>query len=227
MFLDPTFVLLIPAIILAFWAQSEVKRSFSKYSRVNSTFGMTGVRLARFLLDNAGLSDVEVEAVRGKLTDHYDPRRRRVRLSESTINSKSIAALGVVAHEVGHAIQDSRQYTPLVLRNMFAPVAGFGSSLSWIVFIVGLLFFSPVMIRIGIVLFLSVVLFALITLPVEFNASRRAKKQLAAMGMPSGELAAVDKVLRAASMTYVASTAMAIFQLLRMVLLAGAFGNRN
>ncbi|HAA85461.1 MAG TPA: peptidase [Kosmotogaceae bacterium] len=227
MFLDPTFILLIPAIILAFWAQAQVNSNFSKYSRVSSTFGMTGAGLARFLLDNAGLRDVEIEAVRGKLTDHYDPRRRKVRLSESTMNSKSIAALGVVAHEVGHAIQHSRQYTPLVLRNMFAPVASFGSSLSWIIFIVGLLFFSPLMIRLGILLFLSVVLFALITLPVEFNASKRAKSQLAAMGMPAGELAAVDKVLRAASMTYIASTAMAIFQLLRMVLLAGVFGRRD
>ncbi len=227
MFLDPTFILLIPAIILAIWAQSQVSRRFSMYSKVNSTFGMTGGKMARFLLDNAGLRSVQIEPVRGKLTDHYDPRKKVVRLSESTLNSKSIAALGVVAHEIEHAIQDAKQYMPLVLRNMFAPVAGFGSSFSWIVFIMGLLFFSPAMIRVGILLFLVVVVFTLVTLPVEFNASRRAKKQLAAMGMPSGELAAVDKVLFAASMTYLASTAMALLQLLRMVLLAGAFGNRN
>ncbi|HNS67209.1 MAG TPA: zinc metallopeptidase [Mesotoga infera] len=227
MFWDPTFIVLIPAIILAAYAQFLVSSRFSQYSKVRSTFGYTGSQLARRLLDNAGLYDIHIERVRGNLTDHYDSRKRVVRLSQATHDSSSIAALGVVAHEIGHAIQDKEKYAPLVVRNAVVPVAQLGSSLSWILFVIGLLIVSPLLIRVGILVFSAFVFFTLVTLPVEFNASSRAKKLLASMGMPSTELKAVGSVLGAAAMTYVASTATAILQLLRMLLIAGAYGSRD
>lgn len=227
MFWDPTFIVLIPAIILAAYAQFLVSSRFSQYSKVRSTFGYTGSQLARRLLDNAGLYDIHIERVRGNLTDHYDSRKRVVRLSQATHDSSSIAALGVVAHEIGHAIQDKEKYAPLVVRNAVVPVAQLGSSLSWILFVIGLLMVSPLLIKVGILVFSAFVFFTLVTLPVEFNASSRAKKLLASMGMPSTELKAVGSVLGAAAMTYVASTATAILQLLRMLLIAGAYGSRD
>ena len=226
-FWDPTFILLIPAIILAAYAQFLVSSRFSQYSRVRSSFGYTGSQLARQLLDNAGLYDIKIERVKGNLTDHYDPRKRVVRLSQATHDSTSIAALGVVAHEIGHAIQDKEKYVPLIIRNSVVPVAQFGTSLSWILFIIGLLMVSPILIRAGIIVFSAFVFFTLVTLPVEFNASTRAKKLLTSMGMPAPELKGVSSVLGAASMTYVASSATAILQLLRMLLIAGALGRRD
>ncbi|HHF08417.1 MAG: peptidase [Thermotogae bacterium] len=227
LFWDPTFIFLIPAIILAIWAQSLVQQRFHKYSRINSSFGLNGAELARRLLDSAGLFEVKIESIPGKLSDHYDPRSRVVRLSSSTFNSHSIAALGIVAHEIGHAIQHKEKYAPLEIRNVFAPVASFGSGFSWIIFLMGLLFWSPALMKFGILLFLLVVLFTLITLPVELNASKRAHVLLNRMGMPQRELAAVDQVLNAAAMTYVASVAMALMQLLRMLFISGLFGDRN
>ncbi len=226
-FWDPTFILLIPAIILAAYAQFLVSSRFSQYSRVRSSFGYTGSQLARQLLDNAGLYNIKIERVKGNLTDHYDPRKRVVRLSQATYDSTSIAALGVVAHEIGHAIQDKEKYVPLVVRNSVVPVAQFGTSFSWILFIIGLLMVSPILIRAGIIVFSAFVFFTLVTLPVEFNASTRAKKLLTSMGMPAPELKGVSSVLGAASMTYVASSATAILQLLRMLLIAGALGRRD
>nr|WP_258367159.1 zinc metallopeptidase [Mesotoga sp. TolDC] len=222
LFWDPTFIILIPAIILAAYAQFLVSSRFSQYSKVRSTFGFNGTQLARQLLDNAGLYDIKIERIRGNLTDHYDPKKRVIRLSDATHNSTSIAALGVVAHEIGHAIQDKEKYAPLVVRNAVVPVAQIGSSLSWIIFIIGLLMVSPILIRIGIVVFSAFVFFTLVTLPVEFNASSRAKQLLASMGMPSKELKGVSSVLGAAAMTYVASAATSILQLLRMLVLSGA-----
>ncbi len=222
MFWDPTFIILIPAIILAAYAQFLVSSRFSQYSKVRSTFGFNGTQLARQLLDNAGLYDIKIERIRGNLTDHYDPKKRVIRLSDATHNSTSIAALGVVAHEIGHAIQDKEKYAPLVVRNAVVPVAQIGSSLSWIIFIIGLLMVSPILFRIGIVVFSAFVFFTLVTLPVEFNASSRAKQLLASMGMPSKELKGVSSVLGAAAMTYVASAATSILQLLRMLVLSGA-----
>ena len=227
MFWDPTFIVLIPAIVLAAYAQFLVSSRFSQYSKVRSTFGYTGSQLARRLLDNAGLFDIHIERVKGNLTDHYDSRKRVVRLSQATHDSSSIAALGVVAHEIGHAIQDREKYAPLVVRNAVVPVPQLGSSLSWILFVIGLLMVSPLLIKVGILVFSAFVFFTLVTLPVEFNASSRAKKLLASMGMPSTELKAVGSVLGAAAMTYVASTATAILQLLRMLLIAGAYGSRD
>jgi hypothetical protein len=227
LFFDPTFIFLIPAIILAIWAQALVSQRFTYYSKVRSTFGITGAELARRLLDNSGLYDIQIETIPGQLTDHYDPRAKVVRLSQATYNNSSIAALGVVAHEIGHAIQHAKNYAPLVVRNAFAPVASFGSYFSWVIFFMGILFWSPTMIRFGIVLFSLVVLFTLITLPVEFDASKRAKRLLAEMGMPESEVIAVNKVLSAAAMTYIASMAMAMLQLLRMIFIAGLFGRRD
>ncbi|MGM0641187.1 MAG: zinc metallopeptidase [Thermotogota bacterium] len=220
LFFHPSMLILIPAILLSIWAQMKVKNTFDKYSRVKSSLNEKGFSFARRLLDSLGLFDVKVEQVSGHLSDHYDPTNKVLRLSNSTYNSQSVAALGVVAHEVGHAIQHQKNYKPLVLRNMSVPFASFGSNLSWIILIVGFIFSIPHLLWGGIILFSFVVAFTLITLPVEFNASSRAVKTLPLVGMPSGEVETVKKVLNAAAMTYVASALMAVSQLIRMVLLA-------
>lgn len=178
MFYDPTIILLIPAVLLALWAQIMVQSRFSQYSRVKSTIGMNGAQLARFILDSAGLYDVKIETIQGTLTDHYDPRTKVVRLSQATYSNDSIASLGVVAHEIGHAIQHANNYAPLVIRNAIAPVAQFSSNLAWIFFIIGLVTGAFGLAQFGIYLFLAVVVFSLVTLPVEFNASKRAVKIL-------------------------------------------------
>lgn len=219
-FYDPTFILLIPALLLALWAQIMVQSNFSRYSQVRSRVGMTGAELARFILDSAGLYDVKIESIPGSLTDHYDPRSKVVRLSQATYGSDSIAALGVVAHEIGHAIQHANNYVPIVIRNAIAPIASFSSNLAWIFFIIGLVTGAIGLAQFGILLFLAVVLFSLITLPVEFDASRRAMKILERnLMMPKDELKGVGAVLSAAAMTYVAATLMAILQLVRMILI--------
>lgn len=221
LFYDPTFVLLIPALLLALWAQIMVQSRFSEYSKVRSRIGMTGSELARFILDAAGLYDVRIEYVPGTLTDHYDPIHKVVRLSQATYNSDSIAALGVVAHEIGHAIQHATKYAPIVIRNAIAPVAQFSSNLAWVFFIIGIITGALGLAKFGILLFIAVVLFSIITLPVEFDASRRAVKILERnLMMPKEELKGVKAVLSAAAMTYVAATLMSIMQLLRMVLIA-------
>jgi Zn-dependent membrane protease YugP len=181
---------------------------------------MTGAELAKFILEASGLYNVRVESIYGSLTDHYDPRAKVVRLSQATYSSDSVAALGVVAHEIGHAIQDAKGYTPLVIRNALAPVAQFSSNLAWILFIAGLFtgFFG--LARLGIILFSIAVLFSIITLPVEFDASRRALAILEKnLMMPTDELKGVKAVLSAAAMTYVAAMLMAVLQLLRMILI--------
>jgi len=228
LFYDPTIILLIPAFLLALWAQILVSSTFSKYSKYKSITGLTGYTLARNLLMAKGIYDVDIEMISGTLSDHYDPRNKVVRLSQSTYSSDSVAALGVVAHEIGHVVQHAENYFPLVIRNAMVPIASVGSSLAWIIFLIGLLFFSPFMMRIGIVLFSLAVLFTLLTLPVEIDASNRALKLLkSTVAMPEDELKAVKKVLTAAALTYVAATAIAILQLLRMLILAGIFGERR
>ncbi|MEJ5229906.1 MAG: zinc metallopeptidase [Pseudothermotoga sp.] len=227
-FYDPTFIILVPALLLAIWAQIKVSAAFSEYSKVRSLTGFTGSQLAMRLLDGAGIYDVRVESMPGHLTDHYDPRTKVVRLSASTYASPSVAALGVVAHEIGHAIQHAEKNPALVFRNLLAPVANLGSSLAWILFIMGLLFALPALWQFGIVLFALAVLFSLITLPVEYDASRKALKLLREnIMMSEEELKGVRKVLSAAALTYVAATAMAVLQLLRMLFIAGAFGRRD
>ncbi len=226
-FFDPTMLILIPAIILAIWAQTKVTTTFGKYSKVRSSTSLTGARLARMLLDANGIFDVSVEAVPGKLTDHYDPKSKVVRLSESTYNGTSVAALGVVAHEIGHAVQHANHYVPLVVRDAVVPTANIGSSLSWIVFFLGLIFYNGFLLKVGIILFSFFVLFTLVTLPVELDASHRALKMLKdVVIMDDKEVSMARKVLNAAALTYVAAVAMSALQLLRMLLIAGFVENR-
>lgn len=221
---DPTYLILIPAILISAWAQFKVSSTFNKYSRVRSTNGYTGAQVARILLNNAGLQDVEIQQVSGRLSDHYDPRAKVLRLSSDVYGSSSVASIGVAAHEVGHAIQDKESYAALVFRNAIVPVVNFSSSLSWILFFVGILFSYEGLVTIGIILFSAVVLFQLVTLPVEFNASSRALKLLEAQGiLYDNEVKEARQVLSAAALTYVAATLMAILQLVRLI----AISNRN
>ncbi len=224
---DPTYFLVIIGAILSLAASARVNSTYSKYSRVRSHSGMTGAEAATRILHSAGIYDVRVEHVSGKLTDHYDPRNKVLRLSDSVYGSNSVAAIGVAAHECGHAIQDQKDYMPLRMRAALVPVANFGSTLAWPLIFLGLFFsaFSQ-LITVGIVMFSLAVLFQIVTLPVEFNASRRAVDILGNTGiLVDEELRHTKKVLGAAALTYVASAAAAILQLLRLVILFG--GRRN
>ena len=223
-FYDWTYLLLIPALLLSLWAQFRVSSTFSRFSKVRASSGMTATQMAEQLLHAEGVYDVSVERTRGNLTDHYDPKNMVLRLSDSTANSTSVAALGVAAHEAGHVLQHRDGYAPLMLRTAAVPVVNIGSNLSWPLFLVGLIFSWDPLLYAGIALFALAVLFALITLPVEFNASKRALAALEANGylQPGEEMRGAKKVLSAAAMTYVASAFMAIMQLLRLLAIAGA-----
>lgn len=223
-FYDWTYILLIPALILSMWAQFRVSSTFSRFSKVRASSGMTATQMAEQLLHAEGVYDVSVERTRGNLTDHYDPKNMVLRLSDSTANSTSVAALGVAAHEAGHVLQHRDGYAPLMLRTAAVPVVNIGSNLSWPLFLVGLIFSWEPLLYAGIALFALAVLFALITLPVEFNASKRALAALETNGylQPGEEMRGARKVLSAAAMTYVASAFMAIMQLLRLLAIAGA-----
>lgn len=228
MYFDPTYILIIIGLLLSLGASAMVNSTFSKYSKVRCMAGLTGAQAARKVLDHAGLYNVRIEHVSGKLTDHYDPRTKVLRLSDSTYGSNSVAAVCVAAHECGHAIQDQKQYGPLVLRSTLVPLANFGSTASWPIFILGLIMSLRPLVLAGIVLFSLAVLFQLVTLPVEFNASSRAIKVLESTGMlGSQELVGAKAVLRAAAMTYVASLASSILQLLRLIILAGGRRDRD
>lgn len=219
---DPTFILVLPAIILAAYAQSKVTSTFNKYLRVRNSYGHTGYEVARRILDINGLRDVPVELVHGRLTDHYDPRKRVLRLSQDVYNSNSLASIGVAAHECGHAIQHSEGYAPLIIRNAIAPVASFGSQAAWLFIIAGFIFSWVNLIDIGILLFSAAVAFQVITLPVEFNASSRAIALLEGNALvPAEEIGPAKEVLRAAALTYVAATFAAIMQLVRLFVLRG------
>jgi len=232
MFFDPTMLLLIPAFLFAAWAQLKVKTTYAKYSKVGTRRGLTGADVALRILRDADVPSkgsrydngdgVGIEAIGGKMSDHYDPRAKQLRLSQDVYYGQSVAALGIAAHEVGHAIQHSRGYAPLMARNFVYPISAIGSSLAMPLFFIGFFFVKSVLLmQIGILLFSLAVMFTVMTLPVEFNASRRAMRALADGGyLTEDELAGARKVLSAAAMTYVASTAMAMLQLLRMVLLA-------
>ena len=221
-YFDWTYIILLPALILAAYAQAKVSSTYNKYAKVQAMTGLTAARMARQLLDMNGLTEIAIQPVRGKLTDNYDPRHKVLNLSEATYNSASVAALGVAAHECGHAFQDAESYAPLRIRNSLVPIASLGSSAAWIIFIVGLLMSAPMLLRVGIICFVAVVAFQLITLPVEFNASNRALASLEGGGfLTSEELGQTNKVLRAAALTYVAAALMAILQLLRMLALSG------
>ncbi len=226
---DPTILLIIPAMILALFAQSRVSSTFDKYSKVSSRRGYTGADVARQLLLSAGINDVSVERISGHLTDHYDPKGKVLRLSDSVYASSSIAALGVAAHETGHAIQHRESYFPLTFRTAIFPVVNIGSKLSMPLIMIGLLFGyfsgSNILLLIGIILFATVVFFQIITLPVEFNASSRALKLLGQYNyLSNDEIAPAKKVLSAAALTYVAAAAVAISNLLRLLLI---FSRRN
>ena len=222
-FYDWTYALLIPALVLSMWAQFRVSSTFSRYSKVRASSGLTATQMAEQLLHAEGVYDVAVERVAGSLTDHYDPRNMVLRLSDSTANANSVAALGVAAHEVGHVLQHRDGYAPLMLRTAAVPVVNIGSNLSWPLFLVGIIVSWEPLVYAGIALFALAVLFALITLPVEFNASKRALAALEANGylQPGEEMRGARKVLSAAAMTYVASAFMAIMQLLRLLAIAG------
>ncbi len=225
---DYTYILVIIGAVICMIASARVKTTFNKYSRYRSMSGMTGAQAAERILSSAGIYDVEIRHVSGNLTDNYNPGNKTLNLSDATYNSTSVAAVGVAAHECGHALQHQNSYFPLTLRSAIVPIANFGSTLAWPIIIVGFFFnggMSAAIINFGILLFSFAVLFQLVTLPVEFNASRRALRQLDTQGILSQEeLSMTRKVLGSAALTYVASAAAAILQLLRLVLL---FGGRD
>lgn len=219
-FFDPTWIIILPALILSLWAQANVNSTFARFSRVSNRRGMTGYDAARRILDMNGLQNVAIEHIAGNLTDHYDPRSNTVRLSDSVYGSSSVAAIGVAAHEVGHAVQHAVGYTPIKVRNAIVPVVNLCSQLAMPLFILGLIFSSSLFMLtdVGIILFSAAVLFHIVTLPVEINASRRALSTLESSYMLEGEeISGAKKVLSAAAMTYVASAAMALLQLLRLI----------
>lgn len=220
---DPTYILVVIGAVICMIASARVKGTFNKYSQLRSMSGMNGAQVAQRVLQAAGIYDVQVRHVSGSLTDHYDPRTKTVNLSDPVYNATSVAALGVAAHECGHAIQHAKSYAPLSIRSAFVPIANFGSMLAWPVILIGLLFntrSSGLIIDIGILLFSAAVLFQLVTLPVEFDASRRALVMLRTQGiLADDELRYTRRVLKSAALTYVASAAAAILQLLRIILI--------
>jgi Zn-dependent membrane protease YugP len=222
-FYDWTFFLIIPPLILAFYAQAKVKGAYKKYGQVFAASRTTGAQAAYQLLQTAGAGDVTIEKQPGELTDHYDPCKRVLRLSQGVHDSSSIAALGIAAHETGHALQHHQHYQPMHLRSLIYPVASIGSTLAFPLFFIGFIFSKhgpSVLMDIGILLFAGAVAFSVVTLPVEFNASKRALTLLEERRfLTSDEMVGARKVLGAAALTYVASTAMAAMQLLRMFLM--------
>ena len=220
---DPTYILVVIGAVICMIASARVKGTFNKYSQLRSMSGMNGAQVAQRVLQAAGIYDVQVRHVSGSLTDHYDPRTKTVNLSDPVYNATSVAALGVAAHECGHAIQHAKSYAPLSIRSALVPIANFGSMLAWPVILIGLLFntrSSGLIIDIGILLFSAAVLVQLVTLPVEFDASRRARVMLRTQGiLADDELKYTRRVLKSAALTYVASAAAAILQLLRIILI--------
>ena len=225
---DGTYVLIILAFLISALVSAKMNATFSKYSKVRSYCGMTGAQAAQRILSSAGIYDVRVEHVSGKLTDHYDPSNKVLRLSDAVYGNTSIAAIGVAAHECGHAVQHAKNYVPLSVRSAIVPVANFGSQLSWPLFLAGLIFSFRPLLMIGILLFCAALLFQIVTLPVEFNASARALRMLDETGiMGRQEIRGTKKVLRAAAMTYVAAVIGSLLQLLRLLILSGAFRRRD
>lgn len=226
--IDPTYILVLIGAVICMIASARVKSTYNKYSKYRSASGMTGAEAAQRILNTAGIYDVTIQHVSGNLTDHYNPSNKTLNLSDSVYGSTSVAAVGVAAHECGHAIQHQKNYVPLTLRAAIVPVANLGSTLAWPLILIGLLFSrntGVLFIDLGIICFSFAVIFQLVTLPVEFNASRRALRILGEQGILSeSELPYTRKVLQAAALTYVASAASAILQLLRLILL---FGGRD
>lgn len=222
---DPTYILIVIGVIISAIAGMRVKTTFNKYSRIRSMCGLTGAEAAERILHSAGIYDVQILRVAGNLTDNYNPGKKTLNLSESVYDSTSVAAVGVAAHECGHAIQHQVHYAPLNFRSFLVPVAQFGSGASWFFIVAGIFLSAQPLLTLGIVLFSAAVLFQLVTLPVEFNASSRALKALENNHILYGEeISGTRKVLSAAALTYVAGAAAAILQLLRLIIL---FGGRN
>lgn len=219
---DPTYIILIPAIILTMYAQFKVSSTTNKYFRVHTQRGYTGEDTARAILNANGIYDVRIEMTRGTLSDHYDPRSKTLRLSTDVYRGTSITSVAVAAHECGHAIQHARGYAPLNIRGAIVPVVNFASSASWALIAIGLFMSSfSFLLKIGILLFSATVIFQLVTLPVEFNASSRALVQIENLGIVShDEVRKSRKVLNAAALTYVAAAATAVLQLLRLIIIA-------
>ena len=226
MYFDPTYMLVLIGVVICLAASAKMRSTFSRYSRIRNHSGMTGREAAEQVLHRAGIYDVRVEHVSGNLTDHYDPRSKVLRLSDATYGPASVAAVGVAAHECGHAIQHATGYAPLAFRSALVPVANFGSTIAWPLILIGLLFNSQssvLFLNLGILAFSLAVLFQIVTLPVEFNASSRAIRMLSGNGMLyEDEVQATRKVLTAAALTYVAGAASAILQLLRIILISNS-----
>ncbi|MCS7167778.1 MAG: zinc metallopeptidase [Gemmatales bacterium] len=222
LYFDPIYLIfLLPGLLLSLWASWRVKANFSYYSQIPNASGMTGAEAAQYILDQAGIHDVEVTVTEGFLSDHYDPLHKRLALSPETYYSRSIAAVGVAAHEAGHALQHATQYAPLWLRSTLVPTAHIGSTLGYIVMAIGL-FIHPFVVLLGVVLFSAVLLFQLVTLPVEFDASRRAKQLLLETGIIAPqEREGVDRVLNAAAWTYVAAVVSTLLTILYFLFRAG------
>ena len=217
---DWTYLLILAAFLVSLVVQMNMNGTFQKYSRVRSMSGMTGAEAAERILRSAGIFDVQVVHIQGNLNDHYDPRTKVIKLSDPIYGSSSLAAVGVAAHECGHAMQHATEYTPLSVRSALVPVANLGSQLSWPLFLIGLIFSVRPLLTAGIFLFCGALLFQLITLPVEFNASRRALRTLEQTGiMGQQEISGTRKALGAAAMTYVAAVVASLLQLLRLILL--------
>ena len=222
---DPTYLLIIVGVLLSMAASAKLNATYQRYAAVWSRSGLTGAQVAQEILRSQGIYDVTVRRVSGRLTDHYDPRTKTVNLSDAVYGESSIAALGVAAHECGHAIQDANSYAPLRMRAALVPVANFGATLSWPLILFGLIMGGGPLITVGILLFSLAVLFQIVTLPVEYNASGRAVRLLDSIGILYGEeVGQARRVLNAAALTYVAAAAGSILQLLRLVIL---FGNRR
>lgn len=224
-YFDPTYFLVIIGAVICMIASANVNGTYRKYNKVGNSRRMTGAQVADRILQEAGLGNIRIEHISGELTDHYDPRSKVLRLSDSVYGSTSIAAAGVAAHECGHAIQDKVNYVPIRLRNAIVPVVNLGSNLSWPIILIGLILGMPGLLQFGIILFSLTLLFQIVTLPVEFNASRRALNILEERGiLAQEEMRGARKVLGAAAMTYVTAVISTLLQLLRLVLL---FGNRR
>jgi Zn-dependent membrane protease YugP len=229
MFIDPLYLLMIaPALLLSLWASWRVKANFNKYSRVYSARGITGAQAAAELLRSGGVTGVEIKRARGLLSDHYNPVTKTLALSDGVYDSPSVAAIGIAAHEAGHALQHAQKYAPLWLRSALVPTANIGSSLGYIMMFLGLILQIQGVVLLGALLFSAVLLFQLITLPVEFDASNRAKQLVVSQGIISpSERTGVDKVLNAAAWTYVAAAVSTLMTLLYFLLRAGLLGSRS
>jgi Zn-dependent membrane protease YugP len=220
-FFDSTIIILIPAVILTFYAQYRVKTTYSKYSKILAKNALSGKEIAEELLLRNHLSNIKIEPIEGRLSDHYDPRQKKLALSKEIYYGKSLAAQGIVAHEIGHALQDAKKYFPLALRSNLVPVTSIGSNMAIPLFLIGFIFSFPALMDIGIIAFSLAVLFQLVTLPVEFDASKRAVNLLVGANIISDmeETSSIKKVLNAAALTYVAAASVAVFQLLRLIVL--------